>query len=234
MYNLPEQDREQLMMRAAECLDEGSSIEDKMRTAQYMYDSWSDQLRREPDIHHLVEKLEMCLENSRAAMLELGIVEICKHCDEEEGGSCCGAGMEHKFDTLLLLMNLLLGVSLPEGHCRPNSCYLLTEKGCSLKVRLVLCVDFLCPKILNTMSREDLIRLQQISGDELTTGFMLYDALKRFMRNTGHQQASEKVCETAPNVIPDETKSRSVVRQAHGPEQGRRTHHHERSRRGIH
>ena len=184
MYHLPEQDREQLMMRATECLDEGSSIEDKIILARHMYDSWSDQLRREPHLHELIEKLEGCLENSRAAMLELGIVETCKHCDEEEGGSCCGDGLENKFDTFLLLLNLLLGVSLPEKHRRPESCYLLADKGCTLKVRLVLCVDFLCPKILNTISHGDLIRLQQVSGDELTTGFMLYDALKRFVRNT--------------------------------------------------
>jgi hypothetical protein len=211
MYHLPEQDQEQLMMRATECLDEGSSIEDKIKMARHMYDLWSEQLKREPHIHQLIEKLEGCLENSREAMLELGIVETCKHCDEEEGGSCCGAGLENKFDTFLLLINLLLGVSLPEGHRRLDSCYLLTDKGCTLKVRLVLCVDFLCHKILNTMSHGDLIRLQQVSGDELTTGFMLYDALKKFMRNTRHWQASEKVSGTAPNVIPDETKSRSGI-----------------------
>ncbi|NIQ89234.1 MAG: hypothetical protein GWN93_09215, partial [Deltaproteobacteria bacterium] len=79
--------------------------------------------------------------------------------------------------------NLLLDVSLPEGHRRPDSCYLLTDKGCRLKVRLVLCVDFLCPKILHTMSQGDLIRLQEVSGDELTTGFVLYDAIKKFLRN---------------------------------------------------
>ena len=183
MYHLPEQDREQLMMRATECLDEGSPIEDKIRMARHIYDSWSDQLKREPHIQQLIEKLERCLENSRAAMLELGIVETCKHCDEEEGGSCCGAGLENKSDTFLLLMNLLLGVSLPGGHHRPDSCYLLSDKGCVLRVRLVLCVDFLCPKILATMSRGDLMRLQQVSGDELTTGFLLYDAVKRFLRN---------------------------------------------------
>ena len=183
MYHLPEQDREQLMMRATECLDEGLSIEDKIKMARHMYDSWSEQLKREPHIHQLIEKLEGCLENSREAMLELGIVETCKHCDEEEGGSCCGAGLENKFDTFLLLMNLLLGVSLPEGHRRPDSCYLLTDKGCMLKVRLVLCVDFLCPKIMSALSHDKVIRLQNISGDELLTGFKLYDALKRFMRN---------------------------------------------------
>ena len=186
MYHLHEQDQEQLMMRATECLDEGSSIEDKIKMARHMYDSWSEQLKREPHIHQLIEKLEGCLENSREAMLELGIVETCKHCDEEEGGSCCGAGLENKFDSLLLLINLLLGVSLPEGHRRPDSCYLLTDKGCMLKVRLVLCVDFLCPKIMSALSHDKVIRLQNISGDELLTGFKLYDALKRFMRNTRH------------------------------------------------
>jgi hypothetical protein len=115
-------------------------------------------------------------------MLEFKIVEICKRCDEEEGGSCCGAGMENKFDTFLLLVNLLLGVTLPEYHLRKDSCYLLTDKGCILKVRLVLCVDFLCDKIMNRLSVGDLLSLQKISGKELVTGFRLYDAVKRFMR----------------------------------------------------
>jgi hypothetical protein len=63
------------MMRATECLDEGLSIEDKIKMARHMYDSCSEQLKREPHIHQLIEKLEECLENSREAMLELGIVE---------------------------------------------------------------------------------------------------------------------------------------------------------------
>jgi hypothetical protein len=33
------------------------------------------------------------------------------------------------------------------------------------------------------MSQGDLIRLQEVSGDELTTGFVLYDAIKKFLRN---------------------------------------------------
>ena len=174
------------MMRSTECLDEGASIKDKIRMAHGLYDLWGENLRREPHIVDLLGQLEDCLDNSREAMLELGIVETCKQCDEEEGGSCCGAGLENKFDSLLLLMNLLLGVSMPERHHRPDSCYLLSDKGCVLKVRLVLCVDYLCPKIMSALSHDKVIRLQSISGDELLTGFRLYDALKRFMRNTRH------------------------------------------------
>jgi hypothetical protein len=72
-------------------------------------------------------------------------------------------------------------------------------------------VDFLCPKILSALSQDELVRLQNISGDELLTGFKLYDALKKFMRNTRHWQASEKASGTAPNVMPDEKKSRSGI-----------------------
>ena len=174
------------MMRATECWDEGASIKDKIKVAGDLYDRLGVPLKHEPQIHDLLEKLEKCLGRSREAMLELGIVETCKHCDEEEGGSCCGAGLENKFDSLLLLMNLLLGVSLPERHQRPESCYLLSDKGCVLKVRLVLCVDYLCPRILSALSHDEVVRLQNIAGGELLTGFKLYDALKRFMRNTGH------------------------------------------------
>lgn len=187
MYKLPEQDRERLMMRPTECFDEGFSIQDKIRQAQSLYGLWGDTLKKETQINNLLEGLERCVINSREFMLDFRIVEICKRCDEEEGGSCCGAGLENKFDTFLLLINLLLGVTLPEHHLRPDSCYLLTEKGCILKVRLFLCVDFLCEKILKELSRDELIKLQNISGDELLTGFKLYDTIKKFIRQVATQ-----------------------------------------------
>ena len=90
------------MMRATECLDEGLSFEDKIKMARGLYDIWGEELKRDLCIHELLRKLEGCLENSREVMLKLGIVETCKLCDEEEGGSCCGAGLENKFDTVLL------------------------------------------------------------------------------------------------------------------------------------
>jgi hypothetical protein len=184
MDHLSEQNLDRLMMRPTECCDERYSIQDKIGLAQDLYANWGDVLLTDPHIKDLLEKLDGSIGASRKVMLDLHIVETCKRCDEEEGGSCCGAGMENKFDTVLLLINLLLGVSLPTHHCRRESCYLLSDRGCLLKVRLVLCVDFLCHKIINALRRDELIRLQQISGDELVTGFMLYDAIKKFMRKS--------------------------------------------------
>ena len=187
MYNLSEQNREHLMMRPTECFDHGLSIQDKIKSAQNLYLLWKDTLRKQSHINTLLADLERCIRISRKSMLEFRIVEICKRCDEKEGGSCCGAGMENKFDTLLLLLNLLLGVTLQEHHSRKDSCYLLTDKGCILKVRLVLSVDFLCDKILNALRVEELLSLQKISGEELVAGFRLYDAIKQFMRQAETQ-----------------------------------------------
>jgi len=120
-------------------------------------------------------------------MVDLEVVAACAYCDEEKGKSCCaqGRGLEEKFDSYLLLMNLLLGVPLPERPARPDGCYFLTWTGCCLKVRLFLCVDFLCPAILDRVSHEELVRLQTASGNELTTGFLVYDALKRIIKGNG-------------------------------------------------
>ena len=171
------------MMRSTECLDDRTHFREKIEFARDLFADARDALKRNHPISRLLRKLEKSIEINRQAMLDLGIVEACKRCDEEEGASCCGAGLENKFDAYLLLMNLLLGVSLPTFRQRADSCFLLRETGCVLKVRLVLCVDFLCPKILRALARDDLIRLQTVSGDELVTGFMAYDAIKKFFRH---------------------------------------------------
>jgi hypothetical protein len=188
MNVLSEQSREHLMMRTTECWNDGrSSIQKKIEQARELHSVWGGKLRRDPSIQDLLVRLEKSLETSREAMLSHGIVDACKQCDEDEGGSCCGAGLENKLDEILLLINLLLGVSLPECHCRPDSCYLLSARGCILKVRLVLCVDFLCTKILSSLTHQELIRLQNIAGEELVIGFMLYDTIKKNLRSMARE-----------------------------------------------
>lgn len=175
------------MTRATEVYDLRIPIQEKIRMAHNLFARWGKALREDRRIEALLEQLEQALESSRRTMVDLQVVAACTHCDEEEGKSCCGQGrgFEEKFDPCLLLMNLLLGVSLPEGPARPDGCYFLTRTGCCLKVRLFLCVDFLCPAILDRLSREGLARLQTVSGNELTAGFLVCDAIKRVMRENG-------------------------------------------------
>lgn len=182
MYGLSEEQRDTLMMRATECYDDLSSIFEKMARAEYLFGSYGELLAREEAVCGLKERLKGSIEETWKLMAEFGVVDACGRCDTEEGGSCCGRGIEDKFDATMLLMNLLMGVTLPGSRERADSCYFLKKDGCSLKVRLVLCVDYLCPKILAWLPHDELVRLQEVSGEELVTGFMLYDAIKRFLR----------------------------------------------------
>ena len=184
---LSEREIHGLMTRATEVYDLRLPIQEKIRMAHDLFARWGEALREDGRTEALLEQLEQDLESSRQTVVDLEVVASCTHCDEEEGKSCCaqGRGFEEKFDPYLLLMNLLLGVSLPERPARPDGCYFLARTGCCLKVRLFLCVDFLCPAILDRLSPEELFRLQTVSGNELTTGFLVYDAIKRVIRGGG-------------------------------------------------
>ena len=184
---LSERDIDGLMTRATEVYDLRISIQEKIRLAHDLYARWGTLLGADRRIEALRERLWQDLESSWRTMFDLGLLAACTDCDQEEGKSCCaqGRGFENKFDSYLLLINLLLGVSLPERPARRDGCYFLTRTGCCLKVRLFLCVDFLCPAILTRLSHKELIRLQTVSGRELTTGFLVYDAIKRVIRGNG-------------------------------------------------
>jgi len=153
-------------------------IEEEIKAAHALFAAWEGRLREDGRISGLLKRLEENVHASLQAMHALGVVQTCKRCEELEGGSCCGAGIENRYDGLQLLINLLLHVSLPERHTYTDSCYFLQATGCCLKARHVLCVNYLCRKLQRTLSPDDMVALQAIAGEELDTGFALYEAIK--------------------------------------------------------
>ena len=153
-------------------------IEEKIEAAHALLTAWEGRLLEDGRIIALLERLKQNVQASMQAMRALRVVQTCKRCEELEGGSCCGAGIENRYDGLQLLINLLLGVSLPDRHTYEDSCFFLQTDGCCLKARHVLCVNYLCTKLQRTLSHDDMIALQRIIGEELDTGFALYEAIK--------------------------------------------------------
>ena len=156
-------------------------IEEKIEAAHGLFAVWENRLRRDGRISALLERLEQNVHASLQAMHALRVVQTCKRCEEQEGGSCCGAGIENRYDGLQLLINLLLDVPLPDRHTYADSCYFLRADGCSLKARHVLCVNYLCTKLKRTLAQEDMVALQAIAGEELDTGFALFEAIKNYV-----------------------------------------------------
>ena len=161
--------------------ERGDTIQDKICKAHELYAQWGEQLMADGVISGLRQRLSRDLAASWRAMQELQVVATCKECDELEGGSCCGAGIENRYGVVLLLLNLLLGASLPEARQTPGSCYFLGEAGCLLPVRQVICVNYLCTKVQNRLLTEELIHLQTVCGAELDTVFLLHEAVKRII-----------------------------------------------------
>ena len=162
------------------------SICEKIELAHNLFETWGDSLRQDPSLRTLLNKMQECIENTKDSMLKLGVVAECKHCEEQEGGSCCGTGIENQYDVELLLVNLLLEASLRDRQSSQNSCYFLGEKGCKLTARHVLCVNYICEKLQKKLTRDELIELQTCAGEELDTLFALHEAIKKKIRAQGH------------------------------------------------
>jgi len=159
------------------------SIKEKITEAQDLFRTYEARLRGDPGLCSLLESLAGNVAATNRIMKKLEVVKACKWCEEEAGGSCCGVGIENRYSSLLLLVNLLLDVTLPQKREQADSCYFLGTGGCCLEARHVLCVNYLCRKLTEALSPEDLNVLQAAAGVELDTGFFVYEAVNEIIRD---------------------------------------------------
>ena len=155
-----------------------SPIEEKIDWAEHCYESFSGPLIQDKPIVDYLTRIEDAIQASHKEMREAGILDICRDCEMNEGGSCCGAGLENKYDGWLLLINLLLDVRLPKKRHDKESCFFLGEGGCLLKARHVICVNYLCKKITDQIDPHKLNALREKEGIELDILFLLNERLK--------------------------------------------------------
>ncbi|RLC24538.1 MAG: hypothetical protein DRH56_06545 [Deltaproteobacteria bacterium] len=158
-----------------------SPIGEKIAWAEDRWQRFGERLLRDGGLADSLRELETLAAASRRTMAAAGIVSLCAACELEEGGSCCGAGMENHYDGWLLLINLLMGVRFPGKRADPGSCFFLGKTGCVLKVRHVICVNYLCRKISDRIDPEKLAELREKEGEELTALFRFHERLKQCM-----------------------------------------------------
>jgi|Deesub1362A_J573_1020465.scaffolds.fasta_scaffold00306_25 hypothetical protein len=133
------------------------------------------------NISELLRGLDECIERTYNCMEEVGILKECSECAERTG-SCCGRGIENRYDRTVLLINLLMGVKIPSER-EQDGCFFLGSKGCKLRAREVLCVNYLCDRICNNIEHEKIVELQNVAGEELDTLFALINEINRIVRS---------------------------------------------------
>jgi hypothetical protein len=159
-----------------------SPIEEKLAWAKHLHTNFGKRVLEDKVVVDLSFKLKNAIEASHDEMRGSGILEICRECDQKEGGSCCGVGLENRYDSWLLLINLLMGIELPTNRSDPKSCFFLTDTGCLLKARHVICVNYLCTKITDQINPQEIAALREREGRELDMLFGLHERIKKVIR----------------------------------------------------
>ncbi len=158
-----------------------SPIEKKIAWGEYCYKKFADQILKDKTIADLLIKLKSAISASHKEMARTAIADICRECEENEGGSCCGAELENRYDGYILLINLLLGVGLPNERYDSKSCFFLGESGCLLQARHVICVNYLCKKVTDRIDPHKIIALREKEGEELDFLFRLNERIKKIL-----------------------------------------------------
>ncbi len=168
------------MIPAEPTLD--APVEAKTAWAEACFDRERSRLLDDRSLAELLEALKNAVRRSRERLLHTGIVDCCRECEEDEGGSCCGAGLEKHYSGTLLLMNLLLGVALPQQKEEPSSCFFLSSTGCRLLARHVLCINYVCIKITSRTKPDQLTALREAEGEEILYLFRVNERLKKLIK----------------------------------------------------
>ncbi|WP_456328059.1 hypothetical protein [Archaeoglobus sp.] len=162
------------------------AVEDRIRRAKKML-----RYINIDDIKDDLKELEKAIEDTWSYMREIGVTEICKRCAEETG-SCCKEWVEDEVDDVMIAMNMLMGVKMPEKRFKEGFCYFLSESGCILKVRPTICVNFLCDKVKKKIGFENEKKLQEIAGRELELGFIVREKILKMLPSYSLERSSSK------------------------------------------
>lgn len=159
-----------------------SPIEEKIAWAEACHRRTGRQLLEDRTISDLLAKIRTAIHASHVEMMKTGIVDLCRECEQEEGGSCCGAGMENRYDGRLILINLLLEKSIPKTRRDPKSCFFLGNQGCLLQARHVICINYVCRKITERIEPGKINALREKEGQEVNLLFLLHEQIKKVLK----------------------------------------------------
>ena len=159
-----------------------SPIEEKIAWAEAQFKACKNRLTHDARILDPLQSLKAAIEASHMEMVRTGLMDLCRVCDEKEGGSCCGAGLENRYDGWLLLINLLLGADLPKKRIDPGSCFFLGKSGCLLQARHTICINYACSKITEHIPPQKMAALREKEGTEIHCLFLLNERIKRLLR----------------------------------------------------
>lgn len=158
---------------------DSNDVAREVRLAYHLHNNFGHSLLQDEKVQTLLVQLDQHIGATQKALVAGGIIRECADCAVYGDGTCCGKRTGYKYDSIILLVNLLLGKTIPLQSQDPHACYFLTSEGCILRARHVICVNFLCPRLRKNIQQEMLIQVQDVAGHELDTLFLVEEYIKK-------------------------------------------------------
>jgi len=143
------------------------------------------ELRKDAAISSFIEDYRAALVVSREVMERSAMIELCSACAAKTPGGCCFMEVEQWYDPVLLLINIILGCSLPGIREVPGNCIFLGERGCRISGRYHFCVNYLCDTLKREIGGEMMEKVMSASGLEILKGAQLEYYLRRWFSLRG-------------------------------------------------
>ncbi len=137
-----------------------------LQRARELYAQRGEPFRRHPRLPALLGDYRRAIAQTGALSARLGLPAMCTSCAARKE-VCCFRGVERRYDENLLLLNLLLGVSLPGERRQEDACWFCGPRGCLLVAKHSFCLNFYCQALKETLGGEGLARLRRQVGLEL-------------------------------------------------------------------
>ena len=157
-------------------------IKAEIGKARRLYTTYGSDLRLQREIADILTRYRRAIALTLERMLRAGVIRACTICAGGMGGSCCFRGVEEWYDEVLLFINILFGVDLPEQREVHEGCFFVGEKGCKLLALHAFCVNYLCPSVNGFLARRERRDLGAISGKELLAGWELEKKLRPWLK----------------------------------------------------
>jgi hypothetical protein len=134
---------------------------EKLVAARMLFADLADRLMASPLLREELDQLRRQAEmlNDQMRTMEMG--QRCGRCAARPGGGCCSEAMAANTDSLQLLINLLLGVSVAQQPDSGENCCFLGAQGCLFLVKPIFCLNYHCTHILTNADPENLDILYQ-------------------------------------------------------------------------
>ena len=148
-----------------------TTVNELIDEAKQIYENCGEDLSGDKAISkHLSEYRNRISATNRLMQLS-DIVNTCSSCAEKKPGSCCMQDVEEWYDPVLLLINLLMGVELPDYREIPGHCLFVGRNGCKLIARYSFCVNYICPELKKLLGPVQTQNIMTVAGQELLSGW---------------------------------------------------------------